>query len=150
MVYSFAYFERGDETLAVAQEKKIEYILKKIRLRPGDSLLDIGCGWGALSIRAAKEYGAKCVAVTLSENQVMLARERVDEAGLSSKFEIRLQDYRDIYGTYDRITSVGMFEHVGLRNLSAYFSKIRSLLASEGIAMNHSITSSDANSGESP
>ena len=150
MVYSCAYFENGDENLATAQIKKIDHILKKIQVRPGDTLLDIGCGWGALVLRAAGEYGAKCVGVTLSENQAALAKELVAQAGLSDRIEIRLEDYRDLTGCYDRITSVGMFEHVGLQHLPAYFSKIRSLLADHGLAMNHGITSTDADSGETP
>jgi cyclopropane-fatty-acyl-phospholipid synthase len=150
MLYSCAYFENGDEDLAAAQMKKIDHILTKIRLRPGDTLLDIGCGWGALVMRAASKFGARCVGVTLSENQVELARERVKQAGLEKQIEIRLQDYRDVTGSFQRITSVGMFEHVGLRNLPAYFSKINSLLTDDGIVMNHGITSTDADSGESP
>ena len=150
LVYSCAYFENGDESLAEAQEKKIDHILTKIQVRPGDTLLDIGCGWAALMVRAAKQYGAKCVGVTLSENQAALAKEIVAQAGLSDRIEIRLEDYRDVKGTFDRITSVGMFEHVGLRNLPGYFSKIHSLLADDGIAMNHGITSTDANNGETP
>jgi cyclopropane-fatty-acyl-phospholipid synthase len=150
MLYSCAYFENGDEDLAAAQMKKIDHILTKIRLRPGDTLLDIGCGWGALVMRAASKFGARCVGVTLSENQVELARERVKQAGLEKQIEIRLQDYRDVTGSFQRITSVGMFEHVGLRNLPAYFSKINSLLTEDGIVMNHGITSTDADSGESP
>jgi cyclopropane-fatty-acyl-phospholipid synthase len=150
LVYSCAYFENGDESLAAAQTKKIDHILTKIRVRPGDTLLDIGCGWGALVLRAANKYGAKCVGVTLSENQAALAKELVAQAGLSDRIEIRLQDYRDLTGCYDRITSVGMFEHVGLKHLPTYFSKIRSLLADDGLAMNHGITSTDADSGETP
>jgi cyclopropane-fatty-acyl-phospholipid synthase len=150
MVYSCAYFENGDEDLVTAQQKKIDHILAKIQLRPGDTLLDIGCGWGALVIRAAEKYGAKCVGVTLSENQAALARARVAQAGLSDKVEIRLQDYRDVQGCFDRITSIGMFEHVGLLHLSEYFSKIHSLLADDGIVMNHGITSTDPNSGTAP
>lgn len=150
LVYSCAYFENGDEDLATAQIKKIDHILDKIQVRPGATLLDIGCGWGALVLRAASKYGAKCVGITLSENQAALAAERVAQAGLSDRIEIRLQDYRDVSGTYDRITSVGMFEHVGLRNLSGYFSKIQSLLADDGLAMNHGITSTDSESGETP
>jgi cyclopropane-fatty-acyl-phospholipid synthase len=150
MVYSCAYFENGDEDLAIAQEKKIDHILTKIQLRPGDTLLDIGCGWGALVLRAAKKYGAKCVGITLSENQAALAKELVAQAGLNDRIEIRLQDYRDVNGTFDRITSVGMFEHVGILNLPSYFIKIRSLLAENGMAMNHGITSTDAESGNSP
>jgi cyclopropane-fatty-acyl-phospholipid synthase len=150
MLYSCAYFENGDEDLATAQLKKIDHILTKIRVRPGDKLLDIGCGWGGLVIRAAQKYGAHCVGVTLSENQAALAKQRVDALGLSDKIEIRLQDYRDVAGTFDRITSVGMFEHVGLLNLPAYFRKLQSLLADGGIAMNHGITSTDSESGESP
>ena len=150
MVYSCAYFENGDETLGDAQLKKIDHILTKIRVRPGDTLLDIGCGWGALAIRAAGKFGARCVGVTLSERQVELARERVKQAGLEDKVEIRLQDYRDVKGSFDRITSVGMFEHVGLKNLPSYFTKIHSLLADDGVAMNHGITSTDVGNGDSP
>jgi len=148
MVYSCAYFENGDEDLATAQLKKIDHILTKIQLQPGQTLLDIGCGWGALVLRAAQKYGAKCVGVTLSENQFALATERVKAAGLEHQIEIRLQDYRDLSGEFDRITSVGMFEHVGRKNLPEYFAKVRALLKEDGVAMNHGITSSDYNSGE--
>jgi cyclopropane-fatty-acyl-phospholipid synthase len=132
MVYSCAYFENGDEDLATAQIKK----------------LDIGCGWGALVLRAAQKFGAQCVGVTLSQNQFDLATARVKAAGLENQIEIRLQDYRDVEGRFDRITSVGMFEHVGRKNLPGYFKKVHDLLADDGIAMNHGITSSDADSGE--
>jgi cyclopropane-fatty-acyl-phospholipid synthase len=148
MVYSCAYFENGDEDLATAQIKKIDHILTKIQLQPGQRLLDIGCGWGALVLRAASKFGATCVGVTLSQNQFDLATARVKAAGLEDKIEIRLQDYRDVEGQFDRITSVGMFEHVGRKNLPGYFQKMHDLLADEGIAMNHGITSSDADSGE--
>lgn len=150
MVYSCAYFENGDEDLATAQLKKIDHILTKIQVRPGDTLLDIGCGWGALVLRAAEKYGARCVGITLSENQYALAKERVAKAGLSDRIDIRLQDYRDVTGTFKRITSVGMFEHVGLKNLPMYFSRINALLADDGLAMNHGITTTDIENGESP
>jgi cyclopropane-fatty-acyl-phospholipid synthase len=150
MVYSCAYFETGEEDLATAQLKKIDHILAKIALQPGQRLLDIGCGWGALVIRAAQRYGARCVGVTLSENQCALARERVRAAGLEHLVDIRLQDYRDVVGEFDRITSVGMFEHVGLRHLPDYFATIRALLADDGLAMNHGITSTDPDNGETP
>lgn len=149
MVYSCAYFERGDESLALAQQKKIDHILTKIRLQPGQRLLDIGCGWGALVIRAAQQFGARCVGITLSENQHALARERVMAAGLQDRVEIRLQDYRDVPdGPFDCITSVGMFEHVGLNHLTGYFGRMRELLTPDGWALNHGITSSDAQDGE--
>jgi cyclopropane-fatty-acyl-phospholipid synthase len=115
MVYSCAYFENGDEDIGTAQIKKIDHILRKIQVQPGQRLLDIGCGWGALVLRAAGKFGAHCVGVTLSQNQFDLATERVKAAGLADKIEIRLQDYREIEGQFDRITSVGMFEHVGAR-----------------------------------
>ena len=99
-------------------------------------------------LRAAQKFGAHCVGVTLSQNQFDLATERVRRAGLENQIEIRLQDYRDVEGQFDRITSVGMFEHVGRKNLPGYFTKVRELLADDGVAMNHGITSSDADSGE--
>ncbi len=150
MVYSCAYFETGEEDLATAQLNKIDHILAKIALQPGQRLLDIGCGWGALVIRAAQRYGARCVGITLSQNQYALARERVRAAGLEHLVDIRLQDYRDVVGQFDRITSVGMFEHVGVRHLPAYFATIRALLADDGLAMNHGITSTDPDNGETP
>ncbi len=150
MVYSCAYFETGEEDLATAQLKKIDHILAKIDLQPGQSLLDIGCGWGALVIRAAQRFGARCVGVTLSENQAQLAREQVERAGLQHLVEIRLQDYRDVTGQFDRITSVGMFEHVGVQHLPEYFSRINALLAPGGVVMNHGLTTTDVDSRGTP
>ena len=150
MVYSCAYFEDGDEDLATAQRKKIDHILTQIGLRPGQTLLDIGCGWGALVIRAAQRFGARCVGITLSERQFELARERVARAGLQDRVEIRLQDYRDVQGQFERITSVGMFEHVGVQHLAEYFGRIERLLAPGGTVMNHGITTSDVAQRRSP
>jgi cyclopropane-fatty-acyl-phospholipid synthase len=148
MVYSCAYFENGDEDLNMAQLRKIDHILTKIQLQPGHTLLDVGCGWGALVIRAAHKFGARCVGITLSQNQFDLATERVKAAGLTDRIEIRLQDYRDVTGQFDRITSVGMFEHVGRKNLPQYFTRVQALLADDGVIMNHGITSTDPGSGE--
>jgi cyclopropane-fatty-acyl-phospholipid synthase len=150
MVYSCAYFEHGNEDLATAQTKKIDHILTKIGVQPGHTLLDIGCGWGALVLRAAQKFGARCVGITLSQNQFELARERVARAGLQDRIEIRLQDYRDIGGEFDRITSVGMFEHVGVQHLPEYFARINELLAPGGVVMNHGITTTDVEHRASP
>ena len=147
MVYSCAYFEQGNEDLPTAQMKKIDHILAKIKLQPEQTLLDIGCGWGALVMRAAGHYGARCVGITLSKNQYELAIERVKAAGLADRVAIRLEDYRDVTGRYDRITSVGMFEHVGRNNLPAYFRRMHDLLAEDGLALNHGITSTDPDGG---
>lgn len=150
LVYSCGYFRSPDDSLEAAQLQKIDHILTKLRIRPGDRLLDIGCGWGALIMRAAEKYGAKTLGITLSRNQYELARERIAAAGLEDRCEVRLEDYRDVSGVFDRITSVGMFEHVGLKNLRGYFSKLRELLADDGVVMNHGVTSTDPDSGESP
>ena len=148
MVYSCAYFRTGDEDLASAQQQKLDHICRKLMLEPGQSLLDIGCGWGALVIHAARNYGVRATGITLSTNQFELATERVRAAGLQDRIEIRLQDYRDVPGDgiFDRISSVGMFEHVGLKNLRAYFDVVHRLLKPGGVTLNHGITSSDADS----
>jgi cyclopropane-fatty-acyl-phospholipid synthase len=148
MVYSCAYFRSPDDPLELAQEQKLDHILRKLMLKPGERFLDIGCGWGALVMRAASRFGAKATGVTLSRNQFELAQERIRAAGLEDRCEVRLMDYRDIPGErcFDKIASVGMFEHVGLKNLGTYFAKIRSLLADDGLALNHGITSTDPES----
>jgi cyclopropane-fatty-acyl-phospholipid synthase len=150
MVYSCAYFRTPQDSLEDAQMQKIDHILVKLQVRPGDRLLDIGCGWGALIIRAAQKFGARALGITLSQNQYDLARERIAAAGLADRCEVRLQDYRDVTGQFDRIASVGMFEHVGLKSLRGYFVRIRDLLADGGTALNHGITSGDPDSAESP
>src|SRR2546421_9499532 len=139
MVYSCAYFRSETDSLELAQEQKLDHILNKLLVKPGERFLDIGCGWGALILRAAKKYGARATGVTLSRNQYEFAAQRIREEGLEGRCEGRLQDYRDIpgEGIFDKIASVGMFEHVGLRHLKAYFAKIRSLLAEGGLIMNH-------------
>lgn len=150
MVYSCAYFKTGSEDLDVAQEQKLDHICRKLRLQPGERFLDIGCGWGALVLHAAEHYGVQALGITLSQNQHALANERIRAAGLADHCKVLLQDYRDVAGdgVFDRIASVGMFEHVGLKNLPLYFGTIRRLLADGGIAMNHGITAVDTESRE--
>jgi cyclopropane-fatty-acyl-phospholipid synthase len=148
MVYSCAYFRSETDSLDAAQEHKLDHILNKLMLQPGERFLDIGCGWGALVLRAAKKYGVRATGITLSRNQYEFASRRIREEGLEDRCEVRLEDYRDVpgEGVFDKIASVGMFEHVGLRHLKAYFAKIRSLLADRGLVLNHGITSSDPDS----
>ena len=148
MVYSCAYFKSLDDNLEQAQRQKIDHVLTKIRLQSGQHLLDIGCGWGALIMRAAQHYGARATGITLSHEQQAMAQERIAAAGLADRCEVHLADYRDMSGKFDRITSIGMFEHVGLKNLHGYFAKIRSLLTDDGIVLNHGITSTDPDSGQ--
>jgi cyclopropane-fatty-acyl-phospholipid synthase len=145
MVYSCAYYRSEADTLDQAQENKLDHILNKLAVKQGDRLLDIGCGWGALIIRAAQKYGAIATGITLSKNQHALATERIRAAGLEGRCKVELRDYRDVEGTgvFDKISSVGMFEHVGLKNLPVYFGKIRSLLADDGMVLNHGITAAD-------
>ena len=145
MVYSCAYFKREDDTLEQAQLQKLDHICAKLLLKPGEKFLDIGCGWGALVIRAAEKYGVEATGITLSENQFRLANERIRAAGLQERCRVLLQDYRDVAGeeVYDKIASVGMFEHVGLKNLPTYFGVVRRLLKEKGLFMNHGITSAD-------
>lgn len=142
LIYSCAYFKTGSEDLDTAQEQKLEHICRKLLLKPGERLLDIGCGWGGLLNWAAIHHGVEGVGVTLSEQQYLLARQRIAEAGLADRVEIRLQDYRDIPGRdeFDKVVSVGMYEHVGLANLPLYFATIVRLLKPGGAVLNHGIT----------
>ena len=148
MVYSCAYYKTGDEDIHAAQAQKLDHICRKLRLEPGDRFLDIGCGWGALVRWAAKHYGVDATGITLSRNQHKLANERIAAEGLSERCRVLLQDYRDVPGeaVFDKISSVGMFEHVGLKNLPVYFGAIHRLLKDGGIAMNHGITAIDPDS----
>ncbi len=142
MVYSCAYFERPDDTLEDAQFAKLDHICRKLLLRPDDHLLDIGCGWGALVIHAARHYGVRAHGITLSERQLSLARQRIAQAGLQDRVSVELRDYRDLAGesVYDKVSSVGMFEHVGLKNLPLYFATVSRLLKPAGQFLNHGIT----------
>jgi cyclopropane-fatty-acyl-phospholipid synthase len=151
MVYSCAYFASGEEDIDAAQRAKLDHVCRKLRLAAGERLLDIGCGWGALVLHAAQHYGVAAVGITLSEQQALLARERVAAAGLQDRVEILLLDYRDLprrFGeaSFDKVASIGMFEHVGLRNLPVYFGTAARMLRDRGLMLNHGITSSDVDS----
>jgi cyclopropane-fatty-acyl-phospholipid synthase len=141
LVYSCGYFRDPGESIDDAQENKLDHILTKLRLRPGERMLDVGCGWGALAIRAAQR-GADVVGITLSEAQLRYAQARIKELGLEGNCEVRLQDYREVPhdGGYDKIVSVGMFEHVGRKNLGAYFEILYRLLRDGGAMLMHGIT----------
>lgn len=145
MVYSCAYFQDEDDSLEAAQAQKLDHVLRKLRLKPGERLLDIGCGWGALILHAAQRYGAYATGITLSEKQHDLAQVRIREAGLEDRCSVKLLDYRDLSGdaTFDKISSVGIHEHVGLKNLPAFFGKAAALLRPGGLFLNHGIASSD-------
>ena len=142
MVYSCAYFERQDDDLQSAQHNKLDHTCRKLLLKPGERLLDIGCGWGALIIHAAQHYGVHAHGVTLSSQQLTMARQRIAQAGLNHRVTVELCDYRDLQGdaVYDKVASVGMFEHVGLKNLPVYFSAVHRLLKPSGLFLNHGIT----------
>ncbi len=142
LVYSCAYFESPDTDLESAQEAKLELICRKLMLQSEDCLLDIGCGWGALLIHAATHHGVRAHGVTLSVRQLEIARQRIEAAGLADRLSVELRDYRDLEGDgiYDKVASVGMFEHVGLRNLPTYFATVHRLLKPSGLFLNHGIT----------
>ena len=140
LVYSCAYFAGPDTSLDDAQVAKLDLVCRKLDLRPGMRLLDVGCGWGSLVLHAAANYGVDAVGVTISPEQADLARRRIAKAGLDDRVEIRLQDYREVSdGTYDAIASVGMAEHVGRAQLPAYAAGLHALLAPGGRLLKHAL-----------
>jgi cyclopropane-fatty-acyl-phospholipid synthase len=140
MTYSCAYFAGGAQTLEDAQEAKLELVCKKLALHEGERVLDVGCGWGSFVIHAASRHGVRAVGITLAERQAELARERVREAGVADRVEIRVADYREVSdGPFDAIASIGMVEHVGEEQIDVYAKRLWSLLAPDGRLLNHGI-----------
>jgi cyclopropane-fatty-acyl-phospholipid synthase len=142
MVYTCAYYRDPDGTLAQAQADKLDLVCRKLRLRPGERLLDIGCGWGSLALWAARHYGAKAHGVTLSRAQAEYAAERIRREGLEDRCVVEYRDVRDLPTTarYDKIAAVGVIEHVGIANYPAFFSQVRGMLEDGGLYLNHGIT----------
>jgi cyclopropane-fatty-acyl-phospholipid synthase len=147
MVYSCGYFHRPDDDLDSAQQQKLDHICRKLRLQPGQRMLDIGCGWGSLVIYAAQNYGVDATGITLSKPQAALANERIAQAGLADRCRVLVQDYREVSAEtpYDALVSVGMFEHVGAAMLPAYFRQAYELLRPGGVFLNHGIASRATN-----
>jgi cyclopropane-fatty-acyl-phospholipid synthase len=145
MVYSCAYYEDESQSLEQAQRNKLDHICRKLRLQPGERMLDIGCGWGALICWAAEHYGVQAHGITLSKNQYDHAQRTIRQRGLGRQVSVGLMDYRDLKGEaeYDKLASVGMFEHVGLKNLPNYFAVAQRLLKPGGLFLNHGITSDE-------
>jgi cyclopropane-fatty-acyl-phospholipid synthase len=140
MQYSCGYFEEWDRSLEEAQAAKLEMICRKLRLAPGDRFLDVGCGWGGLVCHAARRYGVTAHGVTLSQEQYDFATAKAARLGLADRVTIELRDYASLEGTWDKIASIGMYEHVGIANYPEYFGRIRSLLRERGMFLNHGIT----------
>jgi len=148
MIYSCAYWDEGIETLDAAQSAKIEYTLRKLRLTPGERLLDIGCGWGALVVHAARQ-GAQALGITLSRLQYEEAGRRIAEAGLTDRARVELRDYRELRGEeFDKIVSIGMFEHVGRARFGDYFRAAYAALRAGGLFLNHAIADQSGGRGE--
>ncbi|HEY1882011.1 MAG TPA: cyclopropane-fatty-acyl-phospholipid synthase family protein [Candidatus Cybelea sp.] len=147
MNYSSAYFDDGCETLDAAQSAKMDYVLRKLRLRPGERLLDVGCGWGGLVLRAAQRFGARVLGITLSTRQLEEARRRIANGGVFDRARVELRDYRDLRGErFDKIVSIGMFEHVGRAKLPAYFRAVYRALRPGGLFLNTGISNQDPRS----
>jgi len=140
MQYSCGYFTHPDNSIDQAQFDKLDMICKKLRLKPGEKFLDIGCGWGGLVCHAAQHYGVQAFGVTLSQKQFDFTTAKIKKLGLEDRITIELKDYIELKGTFDKISSVGMFEHIGIDNMPKYFQKINALLRDRGILMNHGIS----------
>jgi cyclopropane-fatty-acyl-phospholipid synthase len=139
MVYSCAYYTDWNNDVAQAQRDKLEMICRKLRLKPGDRFLDIGCGWGGLICHAAKNYGVTAHGITLSEEQLAFAKEKIKCLGLEDKVTVELKDYSMMTGEFDKIASIGMYEHIGLKNIPGYMQKMQQLLSADGLFLNHAI-----------
>ena len=144
MAYSCAYFATPDDDLDTAQERKLDYVCRKLRLRPGERLLDIGCGWGSLILYAAQHYGVEAHGITLSQWQAEFAQKRIQEAGLTERCHVEVRDYRDLaeLGSFDKVASISMFEHVGEALLPTYFKQAWHVLRHGGVFLCHGITKS--------
>ena len=140
MLYSCGYFTDWSNSIDQAQQDKLDLICRKLRLKPGDRFLDIGCGWGALLCHAAQHYGVTAQGVTLSQRQHDYAAEKIARLGLQDRVKVSLKDYLTLEATYDKISSIGMYEHIGIANYPEYFKKVLSLLDDHGIFLNHGIT----------
>ncbi len=140
MVYSCAYYTDWANGVAQAQRDKLDMICRKLRLKPGDRLLDIGSGWGGLVCHAVQNYGVTAHGITLSQRQLEFAVDKAKRLGLDQKITFELTDYTNVTGKFDKIASIGMYEHIGLKNISTYMSKVRSLLADDGLFLNHAIS----------
>ncbi|WP_143323986.1 cyclopropane-fatty-acyl-phospholipid synthase family protein, partial [Clostridium sp. BL-8] len=144
MTYSCGYFKSKDDSLIQAQKNKVEHILKKLNLKEGETLLDIGCGWGELITSAAKKYKVKAMGITLSAEQLEKVKERIKNEGLEDLVEVQLVDYRELKNrTFDKVVSVGMLEHVGQDHLKEYFASVNNLLNDKGVSLLHCITSTE-------
>ena len=139
MLYSCAYFTEWHDDIDRAQHDKLDMICRKLRLKAGDRILDIGCGWGALICHAAKNYGVSAHGVTLSQEQYDRTQTRMKEMGLEDQVTVEIRDYNHLDGTYDKISSIGMYEHIGLANIPGYMQKVKHLLAPGGLFLNHAI-----------
>ena len=140
MIYSCAYFKDWSNGIEQAQHDKLEMICRKLRMQPGERFLDIGSGWGGLLLHAAQHHGVKAHGITLSEAQLEIARKRIAEAGLADRVTVEIRDYADLDGTYDKIASIGMYEHIGLANIPRYMKSVRRVLAPDGLFLNHAIS----------
>ena len=140
MVYSCGYFTDWSNDIDTAQVDKLEMICRKLRLKPGERFLDIGCGWGALVCHAAEFHGVKAHGITLSDAQLVKAKERIHQRGLNGKVTVEIRDYADLDGSFDKIASIGMYEHIGIANIDRYFGAVRRVLAADGLFLNHAIS----------